>query len=235
MISVIIPTWEEEKYIEKTLKSLKNQDYDKRFEIIIVDAGSRDRTREIARKYTKKVYTIGRGVPKARQFGTKKAKGDIVAFTDADTVYCKNWLKQIEKSFEDPEVVGVAGKILAYKNSAIKYRFYYWLVFYQFLVMSHYIFGKKIFVGSNCAARRDKILEIGGFDTGFKSGDDHDVGYRLGLIGKVILNPNLVVRVSPRKEEKMGCIRMMLHHSKNYIKRYILGQRKYTGPYVKII
>lgn len=234
MISVIIPTWEEEKYIRTTLESLKNQDYDKKFEIIIVDAGSKDNTRKIAREYTKKVYTIGRGVPQARQFGTEKAKGDIVAFTDADTLYCKDWLKQIEKSFEDPSVVGVAGKVLAYKNSPLKYRFYYWLVFYKLLVLSHYVFGNKIFVGSNCAARRKDVLKIGGFDTGFKSGDDHDIGYRLGKAGKVVFNPNLVVWVSPRKEEQLGCIRMAVHHSKNYVKRYLLGQRRYTGPYVRI-
>ena len=234
MISVIIPTWEEENYIERTLESLKKQNYEKEFEIIVVDAGSKDRTREIARKYTKKVYTIGKGVPRARQFGTKKARGDIVAFTDADTIFCRDWLRQIEKSFEDPKVVGVAGKVLAYRDSAIQYRFYYWLVFYQFLLMSHYIFRKKIFVGSNCAARKDTILKIGGFDPGFKSGDDHDIGYRLGIVGKVIFNPDMLAWVSPRKEEKMGCARMMLHHSKNYIIRYILGNRKYTGPYVKI-
>lgn len=233
MISVVIPTWEEEKYLPATLESLANQEYDKKFEIIIVDAGSKDKTRKIAKQYTDKIYVTGRGVGRARQFGAEKAKGDIVAFTDADTIFCKDWLQQIDNSFKDKNVVGVAGKVLAYPQSKWQYRLYYWLIFYQAMVLSH-LLGKTIFVGSNCAARKKSLIDIGGFDLSFKSGDDHDIGYRLGKTGKVVINRRMQVWVSPRKEEELGCVRMAAHHARNYMIRYFAGKDKYTGPYVKI-
>ncbi len=58
MISVIVPTLNEEKYIEPTLKALKNQIYRRKFEVIVADSLSRDKTVEIAEKYADKVISV---------------------------------------------------------------------------------------------------------------------------------------------------------------------------------
>lgn len=90
MLSIIIPACNEEKYIEETLKSIKSQDY-KDYEIVVVCNGCNDRTGKVANKYTKKVYYLKEGnIVKARNYGAKKAKGEILIFLDADTKFKEN-------------------------------------------------------------------------------------------------------------------------------------------------
>ena len=96
MISVIIPAYNEESYIEPTLKSLQNQTF-KDFETIVVCNGCTDKTAEIAGKYTDKVYETEKGVIKAKNFGAKKAKNEILVFLDADTSPSPKVLEEISK------------------------------------------------------------------------------------------------------------------------------------------
>ena len=99
MISIIIPACNEENYIKDTLDSISMQDY-KDYEIIVVCNGCTDKTEAIAKKYTKKVFNLKEGnVLKAKNFGAKKSKGDIIIFLDADTKFDKeNALINIIKS-----------------------------------------------------------------------------------------------------------------------------------------
>jgi glycosyltransferase involved in cell wall biosynthesis len=92
LISVIIPAFNEEKFLGNCLFSLKNQDFND-FEIIVVDNNSRDKTSKIAKKFgVKLVSEKNQGAALARNRGAKEAKGEILAFTDADTILPKNWL-----------------------------------------------------------------------------------------------------------------------------------------------
>jgi Glycosyltransferases involved in cell wall biogenesis len=100
VISVIIPALNEEDVIEYCLQSLENQNY-KNFEIIVVDGGSKDRTVEIAEKYARVIKQKSKTIGGARKEGTLAAKGDILAFTDADTIFDPNWLSSIEKSMKN--------------------------------------------------------------------------------------------------------------------------------------
>src|SRR3989304_1863883 len=101
MISIIIPTYNEENYIEKCLKSLSNQTLPRnKYEIIIVDGGSKDRTIDIARKYVDKVIRQkSKGVGGARNDGVNAAKYGVIATTDADVIVPDNWLERIVKRF----------------------------------------------------------------------------------------------------------------------------------------
>ncbi len=84
LVSIIIPAFNEEKVIERLLKSIKEQSYTN-IEIIVIDDGSSDKTVEIAKKYTKNVYKrthAERSVQ--RNFGARKSKGIILVFLDAD-------------------------------------------------------------------------------------------------------------------------------------------------------
>lgn len=84
LVSLIIPAHNEEKDIENTLKSVRNQTY-KNIELIVVDNASEDRTAKIAEKYDAKVERLEeRGISKAKNYGAFKAEGDLLAFLDAD-------------------------------------------------------------------------------------------------------------------------------------------------------
>jgi glycosyltransferase involved in cell wall biosynthesis len=93
-ISIIMPAFNEEKYIEKSLIAVCELDYPREsFEIIVVDNGSKDSTVEIAKKYADKVLVIRDvRVGAVRNFGVKNSKGNIIAFLDSDCIPKQNWL-----------------------------------------------------------------------------------------------------------------------------------------------
>jgi glycosyltransferase involved in cell wall biosynthesis len=96
MISIIIPTYNCEKYIGQAVQSLLAQTY-KNFEIIVVDDGSTDETKAILEPYMDKiryVFQINGGESSARNRGLSMAKGNYIAFLDADDIYKPNKLEQ---------------------------------------------------------------------------------------------------------------------------------------------
>jgi len=97
-LSIIIPALNEEKYLPKLLSSIKKQTY-KNYEIIVADAGSKDSTIKIAKKYGCKI--VEGGMPSiGRNAGAKVAKGHLLLFLDADVILPKDFLKKAIKEFE---------------------------------------------------------------------------------------------------------------------------------------
>src|SRR3989338_7840629 len=85
LVSVVVTTKNEEKNIGNCLQSVKRQTYPQRkIEIIVVDNNSLDKTKEIARKYTKKVFNKGPERSAQRNYGISRAKGKYILFLDAD-------------------------------------------------------------------------------------------------------------------------------------------------------
>ncbi len=111
LISVIIPAFNEENYIDKCLESLLRQKDCSGFEIIVADNGSTDNTTDIVNKYNIVILVNEpkRGVASARQAALEKAKGSIIVSTDADCTFSTNWLSKIEKNFQDDSIAGLAG------------------------------------------------------------------------------------------------------------------------------
>lgn len=108
-ISVIIPAHNEEKYIEQCIKSILGQ---KKCEIIVVCDSCTDKTGEIAKKYTKKVYTVRlRNISAVRNYGAAQAAGDILVFIDADSIMAPNLLHEIEKTVAKGYVGGITKTI----------------------------------------------------------------------------------------------------------------------------
>ena len=118
MISIIIPTYNNSRYLDIALKSVLKQSYNNDYEIIVVDNGSTDDTREVVEslsknnKYKKVRYFYDEvpGQLTGRHRGFKESNGDILVFIDDDIIADKDWLKSIYEAFKDPSVMLVGGK-----------------------------------------------------------------------------------------------------------------------------
>lgn len=93
LISIIIPTRNSERTIEKCLRSIREQTY-KNIELIVVDNNSIDKTKKIAEKYADKVYNCGPERSAQRNFGASKAHGDYLLIHDSDIYFDKNSVKE---------------------------------------------------------------------------------------------------------------------------------------------
>jgi cellulose synthase/poly-beta-1,6-N-acetylglucosamine synthase-like glycosyltransferase len=112
-VSIVVPTRNNERDIDRCLRSLSNLDYPKdRYEVIVVDGRSTDRTVEIARNFNAKVvYDPGRGGGRVHGLnaGIGYVRGDYVAFTDADCTVEAGWLRKAARYFTDDSVAGAGG------------------------------------------------------------------------------------------------------------------------------
>src|ERR1700733_2854768 len=154
LISVVIPAYNEETYLPACLEALNNQTYPKdKFEIIVVDNNSKDKTPLIAKKAGATVITEKiQGHVFALNAGMKKARGEIIASTDADTRVNKDWLAIIERVFRDKDVVAVTGPASYNSTSKIKRN----LVKYSYYVhlKLHFAVGKPSLSGLNLAVKK---------------------------------------------------------------------------------
>jgi len=108
-VSVIIPAYNEEKNISRAINSCKNQTY-KNIEIIVVENGnSSDKTYRIAKELCLKIYSLKEAnLAKARNYGAKKTKGDLLFFLDADSELSKNFILEIVKLRKNGLLIGKA-------------------------------------------------------------------------------------------------------------------------------
>ena len=110
-ISVIVPCYNGERYVRACLEALLAQSYPRdRYEVILVDNGSTDRTAELARRFPVTVVEAPkRGSYAARNAGIRAASGGILAFTDSDCEVSPTWLERVAASLAEPGVVAVLG------------------------------------------------------------------------------------------------------------------------------
>lgn len=203
-ISIIIPTLNEEKYLPRCLSSLINQSRKEIREIIVVDGGSTDETVEVARKYSDKVLVKpGQAVGASRNIGATTAKGEILAFIDADTTASVDWLEEIVRSFhDDPTAVGVTGPTLPYGGTKLDE------LAYQVATGWAQRFSLKLglphVAGFNCAYRKGAFWQAGGFDESRELSEDVMLSLRIHHEGRIIFNPDMVAYTSLRRIKKYG-------------------------------
>lgn len=196
-ISVIIPAYNEEKYLPKTLESLKKLDR-KPDEVIVIDGGSTDATARIAKEHGAIVLTVEhRGIGYARNKGLLKASCDLVAFTDADTIVPKDWLVKIEETLSRPGVVGMFGTFRVPDGWWV-YRGYINYI-QPWLNQFYYLLHLPMAPGQNMAFNRNAGLAAGGFPEDFKIAEDIEMMTRLWKKGKVVLRSDLIVISSGRR------------------------------------
>ena len=122
LISVVVPVYNVEKYIEKCLMSIIKQTY-KNLEIIIIDDGSSDNSLDICQKMANIDPRIiihhkkNGGLSSARNYGLKKSKGDYVIFIDSDDYTSESMIEKMHQSLlENETTLSVCGYIVEYKN-----------------------------------------------------------------------------------------------------------------------
>ena len=191
MISIIIPTLNEEKVLKKTIESVLIQP--NKLEIIISDGGSTDNTLNIAKKYAKIVNSKkGRGIQ--MNSGTKFANGDILLFLHADTILPKNATKEIKKILKDKTII--AGGFHKKYNSpkyVLSSKFFnskIWLKIFKFIPGDQAIF-----------IRKNTFTKIKGFKN-ISLMEDVEIFKRLKTKGKIKLLKKTVITSSRRFEHK---------------------------------
>lgn len=198
MISVIIPTYCEEKFLPACLGALKKCKTSG-YEIIVVDAGSNDKTVKVARSAGCRVVN-GKldGVGAARNAGVKAAHGTVVAFLDADSIPCLGWLDLIEKTFAKHRDIDAIGGPTT--HGSLRYAIAD-LPFWLNPITKH--FGFFYFSGNNAAYRKDFFLSVGGFKPIYC--EEAEFSIRISKQRRrMLFVSNLLVRLSPRRFEKLG-------------------------------
>ena len=121
--SIVIPVYNVEKYIKRTLDSVFNQTY-KDFEVIVVNDGCTDKSIEYAKEYNVKI--IGEkhiGVSEARNIGEKEAKGEYLLFLDSDDYWDKELLEKINESLiNKPDLVRFQVRTVTDKDEIVEYK-----------------------------------------------------------------------------------------------------------------
>ena len=186
-VFIIIPTKNEGDVLKNCLNSIQNVDYPKdKIGVIIVDGHSQDNTVEIAKKYgCKVVYEDVGTISYARDLGVKCAKGEFIAFTDADCVVDRNWIKNLIKYFDDEKIVSVGGPNITPEDDTEFAKCVGAVL--SFLSKPGARYGLdanatiEIFHNPTCNVMyRKKILEeIGGFNHDLVTCDDEELDYRI--------------------------------------------------------
>lgn len=237
-ISLVIPAYNEEKYIGECLKSaLRNGK--ELHEIIVVNNASTDNTRNVVESFAKIYSNIGivseprKGLTKARQRGLNEARGDIIAYTDADTKMPKGWPEKIKKYFEkDERAVCVSGPYIYYDQSFIEKMLVwaYWL----FLAYPAYFLIGYMAVGGNFAVKKSALEKINGFDENISFyGEDTDMARRLSKTGKVKFMPSLYMYTSARRMKGEGMAKTAIKYIINFASEVFL-KRPITSDYKDI-
>lgn len=201
LISVVVCAYNEEKDLPACLTAITSQNYPKeKYELVVVDNNSTDKTAEIAKSFGARVVNEERqGNTYAVSKGTKSAVGDIIAMTDADSVVSSNWLETIEGIFKDEKIVAATGTA----NVKTKSKFFDWLSeeFWELFVKFNFLLGKPHITGFNLIIRRSALEKIGGIDEKFTMSPDIDLGLRISKVGKVVFTNKLKVVTSMRRWE----------------------------------
>jgi len=166
-ISIIIPAYNEEKFLHACLSSIFDQKTKRKFEVIVVDNDSKDATREIASKFDVRLITETKpGASVTRNKGAKQAKADIIYFVDADCRLLQGGLDNICRAFQDtPSLQLVAGPYVYDQDGWFPYFATETLQYFSvYLKMIKVVFGLNHFSGGNFAIKKDIFFKVNGFD-----------------------------------------------------------------------
>lgn len=215
-ISIVIPTLNEEGYLDLSLESILKQKTNLKYEIIIADGYSKDKTREIAESYGARTILVQAGsIALGRKTGCEEATGKIIVSANADAEYSSKWLDNISKPIREKSAIATIGKIVPLEGNALE----------EFT--SNHVLNNLTKVSlamkipyayaENMAFLKEIYLKAGGFNENMKTGEDTDLAKRLLEYGNVKYCPDAVGRMSMRRVRKWGYLKFVTFHTKNFI------------------
>lgn len=196
-VSVVIPTYNEEKYINTCLECLMKQSV-KPDEIILVDNNCTDKTIKIAKNYP--VYVVKerkQGISYSRNKGFNTAQFEIIARCDADTRPPKNWIKIIKRNFEQRKIDALTGPAYFY-DFPFKTTFYYktLLDFMNLMMGNHTLNGFNMAISKKFWNKVKNILCEGDIEVH----EDQDLAIHIvQKEGKIRIDDALLVGTSARR------------------------------------
>jgi len=213
-VSVIVPAFDEEKFLSTTLESVRKQTY-QNIELIVKDGLSGDSTVEIAGRYADKVISrkdVSAG--DARNQGATYADGDVLVFVDSDTLLALDTIEKIVRDFENPHVTLVFPKYLPKKEilelEGNKVQMPRRIDTFWFSVENLVRRYVDKYAGGMCMACEAKTFrEIGGFNKALKVCEDIEISYRLRKRGHAVCDHRIVAYPSARRYVGMGFIRTL--------------------------
>jgi len=180
LVSVIIPTYNYAAFIEQAIKSVLDQTF-QNFEILVVDDGSTDNTREVIKKFPARyIYQTNRGAAAARNYGIREARGELIAFLDADDLWLPDKLEKQLQMFERDPGIGLvyslfyffeseSGAIIGYKPIRECARGF---------VLTQ-MFGSCIIGSPTPLIRRDVFEKVGLYQEGLTGVEDYHLWLRI--------------------------------------------------------
>lgn len=206
MLSIVIPTYNEEKQLAALLETIKSQSFST-YEVIVADNNSTDATVEIARQYGA-VITDG-GLPgKGRNYGAAVASGQFILFLDADVRLAPNFLRDIVLEFNDKGYGVATCKIAPISERPIDkfmHGCYNWLI----VLTARF---RPFAPGFCILARREVHDVIKGFDEKIMLGEDSDYVQRASRITKFGILESQRINVSVRRFDRDGRFNVALKY-----------------------
>ena len=226
LISIVIPAYNEEQNISSCLDALIKQKTNRKFEVIVVDNNSSDKTAEVASSYQGQLNLRvasekqkGRG--SARWRGFREASGAIILSTDADGSVPEYWVEKLLSIFVDEiRISAVTGTCKITDNYFLTNALFN---FFQPFSMKIYkiFFGHYWLNGFNFAIRRAAYIESGGFDPRLNVQEDIDLSFKVSRVGRIKFMPDLSVTVSGRRFKK-GLISGTVSYIKTFVSYFWL-------------
>lgn len=229
-LSIVIPAYNEENYLSACLagvlaEAARSADLAS-IEVLVVDNASTDKTAAVARSFSgvRVVEEPQKGLTRARQKGLSEARGEILAYIDADTRMPPGWIARVLRAFAaNLRVVCISGPYIYYDATPLERALVrlYWI----FLAVPAYWVTRYMVVGGNFAARKDSLIEIGGFDPDIAFyGEDTDIARRLHAAGKVQFVLRLPMHTSSRRLHAEGLWVTALRYAANFLSEVTLSR-----------
>lgn len=174
LVSVVVPTKNSSKFLGECLESIKNQSY-QNIEIIVVDNNSTDDTKEIARKYTEKVFNKGPERSAQRNYGVEQSQGEYIAIIDSDMQLSE---KVIEKAVAKIQADNTVGIIIPEESFGEGFWAQCKKLERSFYVGVSWMEAARFF-------RKDAYIQAGGYDEDMVSGEDWDLSQRIEKMGRI--------------------------------------------------
>jgi len=221
--SVVVPAYNEEKYIQRTLEALTKQTFSD-FEVIVKDGKSQDQTVAIAKRFAARVVsTKDRSAADARNQGARHAKGEILVFIDADTPIPPEALERFSKVMSTEGIIGVSCRKVP-QSVRILDRF-----FYEFTNFSTYIscMFRQGGAHGNCMLIRRSVFErVGGFNPNVIVAEEQELIRRALSFGRYRFLLDFYVLENPRRLKRWGRLRLYLVWFKGMFTSFWAGRKQ---------